>query len=1091
MDIGAVGMSYTWFRNCQGRLPVHKRLDRALASLAWRLAFLEGGAEVLPRLHSDHSAILLRCGKKMENRGGRPFRFEAAWTRHPLYKEVVHDAWLKGGPTIPESLHEVRVDSLDFNRRTFGNIFRRKRHVENCMASLQHRLETVDSIALLNRLDALRKEHIIRRKRNRIVGLNLPNGAWCDDADALQTGAIEYFKALFADSMNVDTSCLITPNLPTIPEQHVLNLVREVTKEEVFMALQHIGSFKAPGPDGFHAVFYKTYWDVVGDKVFQCIRNVFETQQFDPALGETLIVLIPKIDCPLSFKDFRPISLCNVIYKLITKILVNRIRPCLNEIISPNQSSFIPGRCTSDNAIALQEIVYYQQKARRKSGNLVFKLDLEKAYDRVNWSFLEETLVASGFPPTCVRLIMFCVTASQLSILWNGERLQSFSAKRGLRQGDPLSPYLFVLCMERFSSAISTTVMDGRWDPVCTVRNGPDLSHLFFADDVLLFIKDKESQVKLLKEMLDNFCKASGLKVNEAKSKILAYSGFQFTVDIGRYLGFPIFQKRVTKEDFNFIFDRINSRLADWKCKLLNKAGRLTLAQSVISAMSSYCMSQVWVPQRVCDKLDSVIKNFVWKNRDGRGINLVGWDKVALPKRFGGLGLQKARGHNIALLVLKLGFEFKIGDELSSFWFSSWCTTQPLGQLVQFVNYHDTEARIKDVWDGDRWRLDRLWTVLPDDLTARVNMFPARVNSHVPDGIRWTGHVSGEYSTSTGYNWIISQRMAVDGVLPGTHSSWSWIWRLKIPLKCMMLIWLALQDALPTNFWRFKRGMASSAACVRCNGGEETVLHCLRDCPAAWRVWILMGFDTSDTRFYNMDCQRWLRDLMYGSSSMAVATLWWIWRARNAFCMENLTLNDQFLGSHIAVMGDEISRWIANSESGSSSSPHLVRWQPRDPNCLVINVDGSVRGDPCKGGFGGCFRSGFGQWHGGFYEFFNDPTILHLELLAIFHELTLAWDRGVRAVECQSDSLDAVKLESSGPPLRHAFASLIWDIKDLLNRPWQVALYHTLREGNACADFLAKHGAEQDLPLVVIEHPLVGMNFLVLADALGVSSVRP
>lgn len=192
--------------------------------------------------------------------------------------------------------------------------------------------------------------------------------------------------------------------------------------------------------------------------------------------------------------------------------------------------------------------------------------------------------------------------------------------------------------MERFSSAISTAVMDGRWDPVCTIRNGPGLSHLFFADDVLLFIKDKESQVKLLKEVLDNFCKASGLKVNEAKSKILAYSGitnqkkasianiagFQFTVDIGRYLGFPIFQKRVTKEDFNFIFDRINSRLADWKCKLLNKAGRLTLAQSVISAMPSYCMSQVWVPQGVCDKLDSVIKNFVWKNRDGRGINLVG-----------------------------------------------------------------------------------------------------------------------------------------------------------------------------------------------------------------------------------------------------------------------------------------------------------------------------------------------------------------------------------------------------------------------------------------------------------------------------------
>ncbi|KAL6521130.1 hypothetical protein OROGR_017699 [Orobanche gracilis] len=266
---------------------------------------------------------------------------------------------------------------------------------------------------------------------------------------------------------------------------------------------------KAPGPDGFHAFFYKRYWDVVGEEVFQFIKVV---------------------------------------------------------------------------------------------------------------QFLEDTLREFNFPEPCIRLIMFCVMASRLSLLWNGERLPSFAAKRGLRQGDPLSPYLFVLCMERLSAAITTEVLAGRWNPVHNVRNGPGLTHLLFADDVLLFAKAKKDQVRILKEVLEKFCLASGLK------------------------------GRVRNSDFNFVIDRINSRLADWKSKLLNRAGRVTLAQSVVSAMPSYCMSLAWIPQGVCNSLDSIVKNFIWKDRDGRGINLVGWDRIARPKKLGGLGLRKARDQNVALL---------------------------------------------------------------------------------------------------------------------------------------------------------------------------------------------------------------------------------------------------------------------------------------------------------------------------------------------------------------------------------------------------------------------------------------------------------
>lgn len=190
-------------------------------------------------------------------------------------------------------------------------------------------------------------------------------------------------------------------------------------------------------------------------------------------------------------------------------------------------------------------------------------------------------------------------------------------------------------------------------------------------------------------------------------------------------------------------------------------------------------------------------------------------------------------------------------------------------------------------------------------------------------------------------------------------------------------------------------------------------------------------------------------------------------------------------------MSTDLGRCYGSVPSGSQAPPRLVRWLPRHADSFVINVDGSVRENPRRGGFGGCFRSTFGQWNGGFYGFLEDTNILHLELLAVYHGLRLAWERGARRVECQSDSLDAVTLVHSIPCSTHVYASLVWDIKDLLGRDWRVELYHTLREGNACADFLAKFGAHQSHDLVTIDHPPLELSLLLVADAMGVASVRP
>ena len=269
-------------------------------------------------------------------------------------------------------------------------------------------------------------------------------------------------------------------------------------------------------------------------------------------MSETLLVLISKGDDPTRMKDFWPRSLCNVLYKIITKVLVNRLRPFIPELISSMQSGFVHGRNTQDNSILAQEIMHYMKKSKDKKGMVAYKIDLEKAYDRVDWHFLRVMLGKFGFPEPMVELIMFCVSSSSLSILWNGVKLPSFSPARGLRQGDPLSPYLFILCMEGLSALIQNKVEAGLWKPVKVSRDGPRISHLLFADDVLLFSKATVSNVRLLCDTLDMFCKMSRLKVNTFKSRAMCsylvsrqrrelfhgISSIRFVSELGRYLGF-------------------------------------------------------------------------------------------------------------------------------------------------------------------------------------------------------------------------------------------------------------------------------------------------------------------------------------------------------------------------------------------------------------------------------------------------------------------------------------------------------------------------------------------------------------------------
>ena len=356
-------------------------------------------------------------------------------------------------------------------------------------------------------------------------------------------------------------------------------------------------------------------------------------------LNTTLITLIPKCNNPESLANFRPISLCNFVYKIISKVLVAKIRPLLNNLISPIQTAFVLGRKGVDNVVIAQELLYTMDRMKGKKGYIAVKVDLEKAYDRLEWSFIHKVFQAFRFPDNIIKLIMSCISTSSLSVLVNGCALDPFNPSRGIRQGNPLSPYLFILCMEYLGFLIEKKCSNGTWCSLKASLGNIKISHLFFVDDLILFAKATNEIGDVISEVLRDFCLESGQKISCAKSRIYFSPnigadlkeeicdklGMFETNNFGKYLGFPLKDKGAPRRQFDFVADRVMKKLAGWKTKFLSFARRAILVKSVMSAIPNNVMQGAALPNQLCDKLDKI-------NRDPR--KKVGWGSSQLELRM-------------------------------------------------------------------------------------------------------------------------------------------------------------------------------------------------------------------------------------------------------------------------------------------------------------------------------------------------------------------------------------------------------------------------------------------------------------------------
>lgn len=263
---------------------------------------------------------------------------------------------------------------------------------------------------------------------------------------------------------------------------------------------------KASGPDGLNPAFFQQFWSIIGNEVFSYCVDWLNSGSFPANLNDTNVVLILKKENACYMKDLRPIALCNVLYKILAKVLVNRLKLILPGLISENQSAFVPSRNISDNVLIAFKVIHHMNRKNSGSqGEVALKLDISKAYDIVDWSFLKARMQCMGFCRKWIKWVMMCVSTVSYEFCFNGSTVGPVIPSRESRQWDPLSPYIFLLCVEGLSDSLHKAANEGVITGSQINAYAPVIMHLLFADDNFLFFHANNEEAIAVKALLNEY----------------------------------------------------------------------------------------------------------------------------------------------------------------------------------------------------------------------------------------------------------------------------------------------------------------------------------------------------------------------------------------------------------------------------------------------------------------------------------------------------------------------------------------------------------------------------------------------------------
>ncbi|OMO58663.1 reverse transcriptase [Corchorus capsularis] len=962
-ELPVVGPRMTWSRKINGHF-IYERLDRSFANVAWWEKFEFSIEKHLISTKSDHLPLLLTISAQPINQRTKkkPFRFEQMWTAHSTFESAINQAWPDGDFNISTKLEKCRIQLEKWNCMVFGNLQRniaaKKREYEELF------IQGTEGDRNTRFFHALASSH---RQKKSIQSIQDDGGNFSYDQKAIGVVITRHFKEIFTSSNPTPAAVQeVVQHLECRVSADMRNVLEaDFTVEEIKRAVFQMGGSKAPGPDGFSPAFFQKCWSVVGKDVVNFALAFLNSNTPLPDINHTNVVLIPKIDDPKTGKDFRPISLCNVIFRVVSEALANRLK--------------------------------------------------------------------------------------------------------GL------------------SSMIQSASAVGKIQGVSVARSAPKVTHLFFADDSILFLKASRSDCEEVLSVLDRFEAASGQKINIDKSSIM------FSANT----------------EFRYIKDRLQKRISGWRSKIFSSAGKAVMIRAVAQAIPVYLMSVFLFPKSFVQELNAMISRFWWGDSSSqRKIHWKHWESLCVSKLDGGLGFRDFESFNLALLakqgwrilqnpeslcarllrakyyprgnfmqaqlgsnpsflwrslvagkrVIDVGSRYRIGSGELNIWRDKWInkppTFQPLSKNV--ANMPDITVSELIDFENWSWRYEEVLDIFTEEDVARIFSIVIP-RQQVQDRLIWSAARLGNFTVSSAYH--VARKVMGRPELPveGRTHKWRYIWSANVLPKVQYFVWSVVWNILPNKYNLNLRGMNLGANCDVCGGMEESTLHTFFFCPFALVVWnescpwVLPFIDQLDS-----DSDLWVflfaKATTVGQLQKLFYTIWLLWSNRNRAVFE-LTC------AMPTALVKSVNYFIVvaiRRDRGLERQQRELEWIAPSPGTWKINTDASFSSSTGDAGLGVVIRDYEGKiLVSGARILFFVADSLHAEVHAILFGFELALEHGITRCIIESDSLLAIHEINKKETVLWEGGLLIEEIREIASLFDCCSFQFVNREANSVAHSLA------------------------------------